>query len=176
MRFEKVSFEEYSKARLAMKQDLTEEELRTEYDGILLPRRQTRHSAGYDFYIPYDLCINSYNATLFPTGIRWIPYDLKDLCHDALFRPLDSALFCLPRSSLGFKYGTHLVNTVGVIDMDYHMADNEGHIMCKMMTNSVVQLRKGDRYMQGIILPFGLTDNDDPVSEERTGGIGSTGK
>lgn len=173
MYFKKVSFEEYAKERIRMKPDVTEEEMRQEYDGIILPRRQTKYSAGYDFYIPYDLCINSYNATLFPTGIRWVLS--KDESFDDWHR-LPEVLICFPRSSLGFKYGTHLVNTAAIIDMDYCNADNEGHILCKMMTNSVVQLNRGDRYMQGIILPFGIVDNDDPVSEDRTGGIGSTGK
>ncbi len=174
MRFEKVSFEEYAKERIRMKPDVTEEEMRQEYDGIILPRRQTKYSAGYDFYIPYDLCINSYNATMFPTGVRWVRDD--DEQYDPNWPPINLVLMCFPRSSLGFKYGTHLVNTAAIIDQDYCCADNEGHIICKMMTNSIVQLNKGDRYMQGIILPFGLVENDSPVSEARTGGIGSTGK
>lgn len=177
MRFEKVSFEEYSKSRLAMKPDITEEELRAEHDGIILPRRQTKYSAGYDFYIPYDLCINSYNATLFPTGIRWIAYNLEDKKFDGWFNePMNLVLICLPRSSLGFKYGTHLVNTAGVIDMDYYRADNEGHIMCKMMSNSVVQLKNGDRFMQGIVLQFCTARNEELIEAQRTGGIGSTGE
>ncbi|MFQ9801334.1 MAG: hypothetical protein ACLR23_23245 [Clostridia bacterium] len=32
------------------------------------------------------------------------------------------------RSSLGFKYGVRLVNSVAVIDADYAWADNEGHL------------------------------------------------
>lgn len=176
MRFEKVSFEEYSKARISMKPDITEDELHVEWSGIELPRRQTKYSAGYDFYIPYDLCINSYNPTLFPTGIRWIPYDLNLFDENPFHEPLNLVMICLPRSSLGFKYGTHLVNTAGVIDMDYYRADNEGHIMCKMASNSVVQLNKGDRFMQGIILQFCTARNEEVIEAERTGGIGSTGK
>ena len=48
--------------------------------------------------------------------------------------------------------------------------------MCKMMSNSVVQLKKGDRYMQGIMVPYYVTEDDDPVDNDRTGGIGSTGE
>ena len=173
MRFEKVSFEEYSKARLTMKPDITEEELRTEHDGIILPRRQTKYSAGYDFYIPYDLCINSYNATLFPTGVRWIR-DGEEYA-DPNWPPINLVLMCFPRSSLGFKYGTHLVNTAGIIDQDYCCADNEGHIFLKLYNagDRPVAVRAGEAVAQGVFLPFGLTV-DDAADGARIAGFGST--
>ena len=44
----------------------------------------------------------------------------------------DRVLLLMPRSSLGFKYGIRLSNTVGVIDADYADSDNEGHIIISM--------------------------------------------
>ena len=43
-KFEKVSLNEYLKYQ-------TEES----YNEIVLPKRQTEKSAGYDFYLPYDV-------------------------------------------------------------------------------------------------------------------------
>ena len=42
-------------------------------------------------------------------------------------------LFLFPRSGQGFKYRFALANTVGIIDSDYMNADNEGHIMVKLI-------------------------------------------
>ena len=40
-------------------------------------------------------------------------------------------------------------------------------------TGKTVRLNKGSAFMQGIFVPFGIT-NDDNVSQIRTGGFGST--
>lgn len=55
------------------------------------------------------------------------------------------------------------------------MADNEGHIMAKITTEQEFKLDKGDRFMQGIIVPYFTVDNDEPITGKRTGGFGSTG-
>ena len=84
---------------------------------------------------------------------------------------------CAPRSGLGFRFRLQLNNTVGIIDSDYFNAENEGHIMARMINDSrtgkTVELKKGSAFMQGIFIPFGIT-NDDNVSQIRTGGFGST--
>ena len=85
-----------------------------------------------------------------------------------------------PRSSLGFNYRIQLDNTVGIIDSDYYNnTRNEGHIMIKITNDSrsgqTCIFEQGSRFCQGIFLPFGITLDDDVV-EERTGGLGSTGK
>ena len=89
-------------------------------------------------------------------------------------------LTCYPRSGLGFKYGVSLANTVGIIDSDYYYADNEGHIWVKLVNQSIISeecivIPKGTAFMQGIFLPYGVTE-DDNVTEQRTGGFGSTDK
>ena len=81
---------------------------------------------------------------------------------------------CAPRSGLGFKYGMKLVNTVGIIDADYYQSDNEGHIMAKVSVSKSVQVDTGKGFMQGIILPYFVTD-DDSEDAVRNGGFGSTG-
>ena len=59
--------------------------------------------------------------------------------------------------------------------MDYFGAENEGHIYCKLYNggNQEVFIEKGSAFMQGIILQYFKTidDNADGV---RNGGFGST--
>ena len=136
------------------------------YDKITLPQRATSGSAGYDFYMPYDLTLAPGQTALIPTGIRAHIQDGWVLC-----------LF--PRSGLGFKFRMQLNNTVGIIDADYYGSDNEGHIQAKITNdsreNKVLELKQGQGFMQGIFMPFGITDDDD-VSTIRNGGFGSTTK
>ncbi|MDO5108415.1 MAG: deoxyuridine 5'-triphosphate nucleotidohydrolase, partial [Erysipelotrichaceae bacterium] len=77
------------------------------------------------------------------------------------------------------RYRMQLDNTVGVIDADYYEADNEGHIMCKLINdtreNKTLEIEAGRGMVQGIFLPFGITE-DDEADSQRTGGFGSTTK
>lgn len=163
-KFEKVSFEQWAKS---IHCEFNLEEARKSYDEIKLPKRATLGSAGYDFFLPFDIIVDKNSSTAFPTGIRC---NIKD----------GWVLTCYPRSGHGFKYGVRLANTVGVIDSDYYYADNEGHIYAKILNESSIgpqyfELKKGTAFMQGIFLPYGITE-DDEVIEQRTGGFGSTDK
>ena len=129
---------------------------------IPLPKRATAGSAGYDFVSPIDVTIPADGTALIPTGIRaemeqgWV-------------------LLLFPRSSLGFRYALRLSNTVGVIDSDYAYAKNEGHIMVKLRNplSVPVTIGRGERFCQGVFLPYGTAEEDE-VLTERTGGFGST--
>ena len=131
---------------------------------IPLPRRATAGSAGYDFVAPAETVIPAGGSALICTGIRaemeagWV-------------------LMLFPRSSLGFKYGIRLSNTAGIIDSDYAFAKNEGHIMVKLRnpSGSPVTIGRGERFCQGIFLPFGTAEEDGEFAR-REGGFGSTGK
>ena len=134
------------------------------YSDIILPKRATSGSAGYDFFAPFSFTLNPNETIKVPTGIRckigegWV-------------------LSIYPRSSLGFKYRLTLDNTVGIIDSDYFNADNEGHIFVKMtnLGDKPLSVEKGKAFCQGIFTPYGITYDDDATSS-RTGGIGSTDK
>lgn len=134
------------------------------YETILLPKRATKGSAGYDFYSPISFSLAPGETIKIPTGIRaWMQEDY--------------VLMCFPRSGLGFKFRLQLNNTVGVIDSDYYGSDNEGHIFIKLTNDSnegkVLDLQSGNGFAQGIFLPFGITLEDDAM-EVRNGGFGST--
>lgn len=134
------------------------------YDELVLPRRGTAGSAGYDFYSPLDFTLAPGEFIKIPTGIRaridegWV-------------------LTIYPRSGQGFKFRLQLYNSVGIIDSDYFGAANEGHIHIKIVNangeGKVLSVKKGEAFAQGIFLPFGVTVDDD-ASEVRTGGFGST--
>lgn len=160
--FEKVSYEQFYNA--AKKEYLySDGYIRECYNSLKLPERATRGSAGYDFVAFATFSLEPGETITIPTGIR-----VK----------IDEGwwLGILPRSSLGFKYGVRLCNTLGTIDCDYYNSDNEGHIFIKITNGSkdkVLTVKRGDRFAQGIFLPFGITYSDD-VTGERNGGIGST--
>ena len=132
-------------------------------ENIVLPKRQTAKSAGYDFYLPYDIFLNSGEMKVVATGIK---ASLED----------DEVLEIYIRSSMAIKKGLFLANQVGIIDADYYNnPDNEGHIMIaiKNMSSNGVSLNKGERIAQGVFKKYLVTD-DDNSTEIRLGGIGST--
>ena len=165
-KFYKVSYEQFKEGWIDTFGEVSEEKLQQIYEEIKLPLRATAGSAGYDFYAPETFVLEPGQTIKNPTGIRvrmneeWV-------------------LKCYPRSGLGFKYRLQLNNTVGIIDSDYFNAKNEGHIFAKITNDTnedkTVKLEKGTGFMQGIFVEYGITE-DDEVSEERTGGFGSTTK
>lgn len=102
--------------------------------------------------------------TLVPTGIK---------CK----MPQDYYLQLSVRSSLSLKHWLILGNGVGIIDADYYNnPDNEGHIYFQLINLLPVPIKisKGERFGQGVLLPYGICENDKEVMNERTGGFGST--
>ena len=136
----------------------------TVYEDIILPKRATTGSAGYDFFAPEEFSLLPNETVKIATGVR-VKIDAGWV------------LKIYPRSSLGFKYRLNLDNTVGIIDSDYYYADNQGHIFIKMTNcgNSPLTVEKGKAFAQGIFLEFGITV-DDECDGVRTGGLGSTDK
>jgi dUTP pyrophosphatase len=162
--FEKVSPEQYDRDLEKTNPEFSEAQRKEIYASVQLPLRATSGSAGYDFYAPFDITISPGAQVLVPTGIR-------------VRMDEEYVLMLFPRSSLGFRYRLQLNNTVGIIDSDYYHADNEGHIFCKLTNDSkegkTVVIERGQGMIQGIFLPFGITE-DDAAEGKRTGGFGST--
>lgn len=162
-RFEKVSFEQWS-ADCGVK-GLGEDELLEMYNGIKLPRQATSASAGCDFFMPFNLNLESGSKFRIATGIRWVT-DEEDL---------GKVLLIVPRSGLGFKYGIRLSNTIGVIDADYCGSDNEGHIIISLENPSDVNvpLEEGKPFAQGIVMKYEVPEGAGSDAS-RNGGFGST--
>lgn len=150
-KFEKVSLKEFLKTG-------TEEE----YSSVVLPRRATVGSAGYDFFAVSPFTLAPGESKKIATGVR---VKISE----------GFMLSIYPRSSLGFKYRLQLDNTVGIIDSDYYYADNEGHIFIKMTNcgGETLSVEKGKAFAQGIFIEYGITV-DDECETKRTGGLGST--
>lgn len=158
-KFEKVSREVFERAK-------TDCAFAADYADVVLPRRATAGSAGYDFFAPADFTLRAGESVKIPTGVR------AKIAQGYV-------LSLYPRSGLGFKYRLQLDNTVGIIDADYYFSDNEGHIVVKLSNCSyegkTVTVKKGQGFAQGIFTEFFITEDDDAVAA-RNGGFGSTTK
>lgn len=135
-----------------------------EYKKIILPKRATNFSAGYDFYLPYKVVIEPNESVLIKTGIKAIMNS-------------DEVLIIAIRSSLGVKKGLQLNNQIGIIDSDYYNnKDNEGHILISVRNNSTstVVLDEGDRIAQGIFIKYLTVTEEEKNDNIRNGGFGST--
>ena len=163
-KFHKVSEERFINDWKDTFEETSEAEIKKIYEDILLPKRATAGSAGYDFYAPMDICIQPGETIKIPTGVRvemepnWV-------------------LKCYPRSGLGFKFRLQLNNTVGIIDSDYFYSDNEGHMFMKLTNDSkegkTLEVGQSEGMVQGIFMQYGITEDDD-ADGVRNGGFGST--
>ena len=155
-----------------------------------LPTRSTLHSAGYDFYAPYDVVVpslwkqvgkyllhsllhfsfNSYKEAIRPTMVR---------TYIKAYMGNDEVLYIYNRSSSPIKKGLILSNSVGVVDSDfYNNEDNEGNIGVAFYNFYPfdVTIDKGERICQGVFSKFLKADNDIVLNNTRSCGYGSTGK
>lgn len=164
-KFEKVSLNQFKHDYLKLvNPNASEETIQSAYDQIILPKRATAGSAGYDLYATCDVELQPNETFKIPTGIR-VKMD-------------SDYVFCVfPRSSLGMKFQMCLTNTVGIIDSDYYGADNEGHMITSIVNrgDKVLSIKQGDRFVQGIFFNYGNAEEEE-ILDKRTGGFGSSGK
>ena len=153
---------------------------------VKIPRRSTKGSAGYDFYSPdtYELKPNewtvidtgiSFDALSTRMGIRidqssWFSRILKRIRREECYIGQWFILIA-PKSGLGTKYGFRFRNTIGIVDSDYHDT-----IKAVVTVDEPYTLNKGEKFMQGIIIPYCTFDGEIEPTEKRNGGHGSTGR
>lgn len=140
-----------------------------ENEGINLPERKTRCSAGYDIESAEDCVIPTFKPgikpTLIKTGIK-------------AYMPDNEYLMLCNRSSNPKKKGLILSNSVGIVDADYYgNVDNDGAIMFAFYNVFAedVEIKKGDIIGQAIFQKYEIVDGDN-AEGERVGGFGSTNK
>lgn len=162
MKFKKVSFKQFLNDWPG-EQSVDKKEVEAVYDSILIPKRSTKNSAGYDFITPFELNINPGGTVKVPSGIR---------CVDM---PGNLFLAMYVRSSVGIKKDVVISNGTGIIDSDYADAENEGHIWIALRNDGQKpqHFDAGERIAQGVFQVYFMTD-DDVADAKRTGGIGST--
>ncbi len=134
--------------------------------GIVLPKRKTGSSAGYDIASAVDIVLKAGQVTLVPTGLK-------------AYMLADEYLGLHIRSGIAIKNSLSFINSQGVIDADYYNnEDNEGHICLAIFNHGAEDfaVQKGMRLAQGIFYKYLLVDGDEyGRGERRTGGMGSTG-
>lgn len=129
-----------------------------------LPKRSTKYSAGYDFYLGKKIEIPANGKYEYVT----------DICASMV---CDEVLKIYIRSSLAIKKNITLTNNVGIVDHDYFgNFENFGNIIISLKNHNPfpVILDKDTKVTQGIFEKYFITD-DDISEEERIGGMGSTG-
>ena len=140
-----------------------------ENQGINLPVRKTKNSAGYDIEAAEDTIIPAFKLGQKPTLVKT---GLKAYCE-----PDEFYMLC-NRSSNPGKRGLVMANSVGIIDSDYYEnPDNDGHFMFAFYNffDHDVEIKKGEAIGQAIFMKY-LKIDDDDAQGERTGGFGSTSK
>ena len=132
---------------------------------VALPGYGTNESAGFDLAAAHDLVVPAGKVALVKTGL-------------VIEVPADHFLGIFARSSTPLKRGLMVANGVGVVDSDYSGPNDEIMVQVLNFTDAPVQIAKGDRIAQGIVLPASRVSWDE-VSELRAvarGGFGATGR
>ena len=169
-------------------------------DQILLPKRATVGSAGYDFVVAKDIIIPSYNHILdnLRKYVDHSPYSFHSLEEVSnltkkynlkptlvptgvkAYIPQNQYLQLSVRSSCPLKNWLILANGVGIIDADYYNNEsNEGEIFFQIINlfPEDIILYKGDKIGQGIFLEYHTVKEDLTLEKQkRSGGFGSTSK
>lgn len=130
---------------------------------VIIPKRSTKFSAGYDICSPIDI-------VLAPGEIKTIWTNIKAECHS------NECILLFIRSSMGRK-GITLANSVGLIDADYYSNENnDGNIGVALKNNTEknFSIGKNEKIAQLVFMPYLTIENEDEVRNIRNGGYGST--
>ena len=142
------------------------ERVKNASEEVKLPTRSDSRSAGYDFYSNDTVVIEPNKYFVFDTKVK-------------VYMCEDEYLAIHVRSSIGIKKHLQLMNTTGIIDSSYYGNEsNDGTILIVLYNygSESVKIEKGERIAQGIFSQYYITDDDKPLSDIRTGGVGSSGK
>jgi dUTP pyrophosphatase len=129
-----------------------------------LPEPATAGAAGFDLAAAVDMEVPARSIRLVGTGL-------------VIGVPEGHFLGIFARSSTPLKRGLMVANGVGIIDSDYCGPADEIKIQVLNITDAPVQVARGDRLAQGIVLPCPRVEWEE-VEEMRVptrGGFGSTG-
>lgn len=131
---------------------------------VPLPSYQTAGAAGFDLAASSDVTVQPGQILLVPTGLVFAV-------------PVGHFLGIFARSSTPLKKGLIVANGVGVLDSDYSGPNDELKIQVMNVTAAPVEIRRGDRIAQGVIMPFVRAEFDEAAAATGPdrGGFGSTG-
>jgi len=135
------------------------------FDSLLpLPEYKSGGAAAIDLYSRLEMTINPGEVSLVPLNV-------------ALQIPEDYFVLLSARSSLQ-KKGLMMANGVGIGDYDYRGDGDEYKAALYNFSKQAVQIEKGERLVQMIILKREKIDLEklDIFEADNRGGFGSTGK
>jgi dUTP pyrophosphatase len=132
---------------------------------VELPRYATAGSAAFDLAASEAMTIAAGEVRLVPTGL-------------VIEVPPGMFLGVFARSSTPLKKGLMVANGVGVVDADYCGPTDEVKVLVINVTSAPVEIRKGDRIAQGILLPSPQIEWEevDALAATSRGGFGGTGR
>lgn len=127
------------------------------------PAYQTTGAAGFDLYTRETI-------TITPRQVGKAPLNV------AIELPPGHWAMLSARSSL-YKKGVQLANGIGVMDPDYNGDNDEYQATLLNFTDSPVTIKRGERIVQLVILPFVRAELEmvTHLGNEDRGGFGSTG-
>lgn len=128
------------------------------------PEYQTPGSAAFDLASVEDLTLQPGEIALAPTGL-------------IIKTPDDHVFMIAPRSSSPKKKGIGMPHSIGIIDSDYAGPEDEVLLQIQNITNEPIDITKGDRIAQGMIVPVvrAQFQEVDSMEYKTRGGVGSTG-
>jgi len=131
---------------------------------IPLPTYGTDEAAGFDLAAAHDVRVLPGQIVLVRTGL-------------IIQVPTGHFLGIFARSSTPLKRGLMVANGVGVIDPDYSGPNDEVMVQVLNITSAEVQVTRGDRLAQAIVLPAPRVTWQEvtEIREVTRGGFGTTG-
>ena len=131
---------------------------------VPLPSYATDEAAGFDLTAAHDLTIAPGGVALVRTGL-------------IIEVPTGHFLGIFARSSTPLKRGLMVANGVGIVDPDYAGPEDEIMIQVLNFTSGEVEVKRGDRLAQGIVLhaPRVTWQEVADIRPLTRGGFGATG-
>lgn len=129
-----------------------------------LPEYKTAGAAAMDCYVREQIIVE-------PKGVAYVSLNV------ALKPPRGHFVLLVARSSL-HKRGLVLANGIGIGDEDFSGETDEYKAALYNLTDTPVQIEKGERLAQMMVLPFDRIEwkEVDSLDMESRGGFGTTGK
>jgi dUTP pyrophosphatase len=125
---------------------------------------QTRLSAGLDLPSLESCTLFPGQRVLLDTGVY-----LKDVLPEGI--PGTAFGMVVPRSGLATKHGVTILNSPGIVDLDY---SGKIHVNLINLGKDAVNIQAGDRIAQ-LVFTTAYRRSELVKDEERTAGHGSTG-
>jgi dUTP pyrophosphatase len=130
-----------------------------------LPAYKTAGAVGFDLYSRIDCEIK-------PKEIFRIPTNL------IVKIPAGHFMLVAARGSTAKNFGLELMGGIGIVDEDFNGPTDEILFQAYNFTDQPVQIKKGDRIGQALIIPYvkgEIVESKENFKEESRGSFGSTG-